>query len=232
MGLKFEDMDILDSLGRIVELNTHHYKDDFDLDKELIPKLAVSEDPEDRRLLWMSRPCGTYTLREREAYLEGSYENNVWRFYHEQTRDTVLAYALVLKGVQDGKVAGDIYPLDYAAHVEQVKRLTCPIEKVEAVFADGERLTLPYHNHKALISVLAQEHGRTGSVRYEPESSRELSVILERERFKRSYHAVPGDMGEYMDGLKKGTLRGRLKEAQAAAASSHRPATHRKEPER
>lgn len=209
MGLKFEDMDILDSLGKIVDLNTHHYKDDFNLDKELIPKLAVSGDPEDRRLLWMSRPCGTYTLREREAYLEGSYENNVWRFYHEQTKDTVLAYALVLRGVLDGKVAGEIYPLDYAAHVEQVKRLTCPIEKVTAAFEDGERLTLPYHNHRAVINVLTQEHGRARSIRYEPESSRELAVILERERFKRSYHAVPGDMGEYMDGLKKGTLRGK-----------------------
>ena len=26
-------------------------------------------------------------------------ENNVWRFYHEQTRDKVLAYALVLKDI-------------------------------------------------------------------------------------------------------------------------------------
>ncbi len=42
MGMKLEDVDILDALNRIVELNTHHYKDDFDLDKELIPKLAVS----------------------------------------------------------------------------------------------------------------------------------------------------------------------------------------------
>ena len=57
-------------------------------------------------------------------------------------------------------------------------------------------------------------------------------MILERERFKRSYHAVPGDMGEYMDGLKKGTLRGRLKEAQAAAASNRKPSSHKKEPER
>lgn len=232
MGLKFEDRDILAFLGKIVELNTHHYKDDFNLDRQLIPKLAVSENPEDRRLLWMSRPCGTYTLREREAYLEGSYENNVWRFYHEQTRDTVLAYALVLKGVEGGKVAGEIYPLDYAAHVEQVKRLTCPIEKVEAAFEDGERITLPYHNHKALIHVLAQEHGRARSVLYEPESSRELAVILERERFKRSYHSVPGDMKEYMDGLMKGTMRGKLKEAQAAAASTRKRTSHKKEQER
>lgn len=232
MGLKFEDMDILDSLGKIVELNTHHYKDDFDLDRELIPKLAVSADPEDRRLLWMSRPCGTYTLRERAVYLEGSYENNVWRFYHEQTRDTVLAYALVLKGVRVGKVAGDIYPLDYAAHVERVKRLACPIVKVKAAFQDGEALTLPYQGHRMLINGFAREHGKAKSILYEPESSRELSVVLERERLRRSCHAVPGDMGEYMDSLKKSTLRGKLKEAQAAAASSHKPPAHKKEPER
>ena len=36
MGVKFEDMDILDALGKIMELHTKHYKDDFDLDKELL----------------------------------------------------------------------------------------------------------------------------------------------------------------------------------------------------
>ena len=232
MGLKFEETDILTFLGKIVELNTHHYKDDFELDKKLISGLAVSENPEDRRLLWMSRDCGTYTLREREAYLEGSYENNVWKFYHEQTREPVLAYALVLNGVQDGKVAGEIYPLDYAAHVEQVKRLTCPIEKASATFEDGAAVTLPYRNHRQLISSFKTEHGKVRSIFYEPESSRELSVILERERFKLSYHAVPGDMEKYLDSLRKSTMRGKLKEAQAAAASSHRQPFHKKGQER
>lgn len=43
MGVKFEDMDILDALGKIMELHTKHYKDDFDLDKELLAKLAVQQ---------------------------------------------------------------------------------------------------------------------------------------------------------------------------------------------
>lgn len=93
MGVKFEDMDILDALGKIMELHTKHYKDDFDLDKELLAKLAVSEHTEDRRVLWMSRPCGTYTLRERDVYLQDSHENKIWNFYHEQTNDPILAYA-------------------------------------------------------------------------------------------------------------------------------------------
>ena len=56
-AVKFEGVDILDSLGQIMELHTQHYKEDFDMDKELIPKLAASADPEDKHLLWMSIPC-------------------------------------------------------------------------------------------------------------------------------------------------------------------------------
>ena len=33
-------------------------------------------------------------LPEREVYVEDSYENKVWEFYHEQTRDPILAYAV------------------------------------------------------------------------------------------------------------------------------------------
>ena len=98
-AVRFEGVDILNSLEQIMELHTQHYKDDFDLDKELIPKLAVSGEPEDRHLLWLSRPCGTYTLREWEVYLEDSHANKVWKFYHEQTKDPVLAYALSIKDV-------------------------------------------------------------------------------------------------------------------------------------
>lgn len=83
-GVRFEDVDLLGALSRIVDLHTQHYKEDFDLDKELISKLAVSDRSEDKQLLWMSRPCGTYTLREREVYLDGSHENKVWRFYQER----------------------------------------------------------------------------------------------------------------------------------------------------
>ena len=65
-----------------------------------------------------------------------------------------------------------------------------------------------------------------------PENERELAVILKRERLKRSHHATNGDIKEYIDGLRKGTLRGKLKETRTAATSSHKPPSHKKEPER
>lgn len=230
-AVRFEGVDILDALGQIMELHTQHFKQDFDLDKELIPKLAVSSDPEDRRLLWMSRPCGTYTLRERETYLDGSYENSVWKYYYEQSKDPVLAYALSIKGIQDGKVMGNIYPLDYLDHVERVKLLTCPIEKVTVTFEDGAVVTLPYQTRRQFINELSPEHGTPKFMRYEPESERELAMILKRERFKRSYQVKPGNIKEYIDGLKKSTVRGQLKSGREVKAP-HRNHQHKGGPER
>lgn len=230
-AVRFEGVDILDALGQIMELHTQHFKQDFDLDKELIPKLAVSADPEDKRLLWMSRPCGTYTLRERETYLDGSHENSVWKYYYEQSKDPVLAYALSIKGIQDGKVMGNIYPLDYPAHVEQVKLLTCPIEKVTVTFEDGAVVTLPYQTRRQFINELSPEHGTPKFMRYEPESEQELAMILKRERFMRSYQVKSGNIKEYIDGLKKNTVRGQLKSDREVKAP-HRNHQHKGGPER
>ena len=63
-GVRFEDVDLLGALSRIVDLHTQHYKEDFDLDKELISKLAVSDRSEDKQLLWMEAmkiKCGGFT---------------------------------------------------------------------------------------------------------------------------------------------------------------------------
>lgn len=225
-GVRFEDVDLLGALSRIVDLHTQHYKEDFDLDKELISKLAVSDRSEDKQLLWMSRPCGTYTLREREVYLDGSHENKVWRFYQEQTNDPVLAYAISLKEVRDGKIFGNLYPLNYREHVERMKKLTCPIGNVAVAFADGNVITIPYQERRQLMNRFMPEHGAPKTMTYLPENEPELMMILKRERFKRSYHATAGNLEEYLDKLEKTTLREKLKRAKTVVStqevSSHK----------
>ena len=94
---KFEDTDILDSLRQIMELHTKHYKEDFDLDVKIIQRMAVSESPEDRRLVWLSRPNGTTACVSGTSICKTVTKNKVFCFYHDQTKDPVLAYALTLK---------------------------------------------------------------------------------------------------------------------------------------
>ena len=68
-------------------------KRDFELDAGLLHSLAGSQSPRTSTFSGCPVRNGTYLLPEREVYVDDSYENKVWEFYHEQTRDPILAYA-------------------------------------------------------------------------------------------------------------------------------------------
>ena len=48
---KFENVDIINSLRRIMNINTEHYKNDFFLDVDTIHTAALSDSAEDKYLL-------------------------------------------------------------------------------------------------------------------------------------------------------------------------------------
>lgn len=39
------------------------------------------------------------------------------------------AYAIEVTGLEDGKVVGNLYPMDYQEHVEYMKKMSVPVEK-------------------------------------------------------------------------------------------------------
>ncbi len=219
MALKFENVDILDALESIMKIHTQHYQEDFELDRGLIQSLSVAEDKESRRLLWMSRPNGTYCLSERSVHIQDSPANKIWMFYQEQTSDPILAYALHLKGQQDGKILGDIVQLDYRTHAQRLKQLTCPIGQAVLSFSDGTVICVPYKGYRKQIQELSPLHGTIQSVGFAPESQQELDAILRRERFKREYHATPGNIQEHIAKLKKQSVKKQLKSTAPPAAS-------------
>lgn len=101
---KFENVDVTASLEAIMKQNTAFYQSDFDIDKEIMKRAAESPNAGDKMLLWFSRPSGTCCIKERNAFLKDTREHNTWKFYGEQTRDRVLAYAVELTGIQDGLI--------------------------------------------------------------------------------------------------------------------------------
>ncbi len=87
---KFEDVDVFASLEAILKQNTGFYQSDFDIDKQIIAEKAASPRKEDKTLLWLSRPSGTYCFQERDVFISDTAPHNTWRFYKEQTRDHIL----------------------------------------------------------------------------------------------------------------------------------------------
>ena len=136
---KFENVDVLASLQQIMQQNTAAFQNDFDIDKKILTQAAKSKNAEDKVYLWFSRPNGTHCLRERDVFLRGTREHNTFRFYHEQTKERVLAYAVVLSGMESGKVKGSIYELDYAAKAELAIQTALRTDNNRLIYEKGSR---------------------------------------------------------------------------------------------
>lgn len=136
---KFENVDVLASLQQIMQQNTAFFRNDFDIDKKILTRAAASKNTEDKIYLWFCRPNGTHCLRERDVFLRGTREHNTFRFYHEQTKERVLAYAVVLSGVEGGKVKGSIYELDYARKAEFIIQSALRTDNNRLIYENGSR---------------------------------------------------------------------------------------------
>ena len=145
---KFENVDVLASLQQIMQQNTAAFQNDFDIDKKILTRAAKSKNVEDKVYLWFSRPNGTHCLRERDVFLRGTREHNTFRFYHEQTKERVLAYAVVLSGMESGKVKGSIYELDYAAKAELAIQTALRTDNNRLIYEKGSRELLHDESRK------------------------------------------------------------------------------------
>jgi hypothetical protein len=68
--VKFENVDLLEYLGKIMETNTFYYKSDLKIDAENIRRAAESPEPGDKHLFWYSYPSGTHSGNERRLFLK------------------------------------------------------------------------------------------------------------------------------------------------------------------
>ena len=171
---KFENVDVLASLQQIMQQNTAAFQNDFDIDKKILTQAAKSKNAEDKVYLWFSRPNGTHCLRERDVFLRGTREHNTFRFYHEQTKERVLAYAVVLSGMESGKVKGSIYELDYAAKAELAIQTALRTDNNRLIYEKGSR-ELPKESR--LEATPDREYGKFvcyEAVPHDPDALRDL----------------------------------------------------------
>lgn len=194
---KFENVDVLAALDEIMRQNTAFYQSDFDIDKGIIQRAAASDQAVDKTLLWMSRPSGTYCFRERDVFLKDTRQHNTWRFYGEQTRDKILAYAVELTGTKDGTIRGNLYELDYQQHFRHVIDTALPVSVNRLFYEHGSRdIPAEQYFDGSPDRVLGD------FLRYEaqPCDSAVLQEALQQEQHSRE-QARPGDFKAHITAL-------------------------------
>ena len=130
---KFENMDVIAALEAIMHQNTAYYQSDFAFDIKMLREAARSDQPEDKLLLWLSRPSGTFCFRERDVLLKDTQAYNTWKFCGEQTHDRILAYAVELTGTANGTLQGNLYELDYQQHFQHIRDAALPVGAASAM---------------------------------------------------------------------------------------------------
>ena len=194
---KFENMDLFASLEAIMKQNTGFYQSDLDIDKEIIAKAAASPHREDKTLLWFCRPSGTHCFRERDVFLQDTRQHNTWRFYGEQTRDRILAYAVELTGTQGGTIRGNLYELDYPQHFRHVAAEAVQADTIILHYEKGDR------EQPAKLYFDGHPDPKLGAfLRYEakPNEPENLREVLRKEQKGREQLA-PGDFKAHVTAL-------------------------------
>lgn len=194
---KFENVDVLASLQQIMQQNTAYFRNDFDIDKDILTRAAKSQNPEDKTYLWFCRPNGTHCLRERDVFLRGTREHNTFRFYHEQTKERVLAYAVVLSGIERGNVKGSIYELDYAKKAEQVIQTALRTDSNRLIYENGTRELSKEYRFRATPDRDYGKFLRYEAVPYDPDALRDLL----RDESRKRERLTPGDFREHIGRL-------------------------------
>ena len=199
---KFENMDVIAALETIMHQNTAYYQSDFAYDIKMMREAARSDQPEDKLLLWLSRPSGTFCFRERDVLLKDTQAYNTWKFCGEQTHDRILAYAVELTGAANGTVQGNLYELDYQQHFQHIRDDALPVGANRLIYESGMREIGPKEHFDSRSDKYFGEF-----VRYEmqPRDPELLQAAIRQEQRSRE-PARPGDFKEHLIALHTGLI--------------------------
>ncbi len=194
---KFENVDIVSSLERIMVQNTAFYQNDFDIDKRIFEKAVTSASPIERTLLWLSRPSGTHCCREQDVFLLGTTAHNTWTYYGNHHNERILAYAVEITALDQGQIKGNLYPLDYKAYVQHIETSALAADSCMSFYEHGELHQSVLHYNPNEVDPKLGKLLRMETLPNRPEA---LKRLLSAEKQERTNGKV-GNLEAHIKGL-------------------------------
>lgn len=217
-----------------MERNTKYYQSDFEIDVKSMRRIAQINHCEQTPLYWMSRPSGTWLLRERDLLIRESSAFHIWQYYKD-SRDTILAYTVEITGMEGDAIKGNLYTQDYRALAEYLEKNALHAAAARVLF-EGHLtpMTFTYEDYQANRLALQAKHGKEIKLWLEPADSSALDIILQNVRRSRQNFA-PGVFEDHLDKMIAAEKRSVTHFLKKAAASAPHPApnkTTKEQPQR
>ena len=172
----FLNVDVLETLQKIMEHNTDYYQSDFQYDVTKLREAAADRNAE-RRFFWMSRGSGTWCFAEPEVYIRNTSQHNTWNYYGAGNKsEHVKTFWIELKGMRDEKIMGDIVELDYQKHLDYLCTHAFEPSAVEMVFKNPNDVrTFSYQEYDQNFQSIAQRYGTVERAAFRVADPYELS---------------------------------------------------------
>ncbi len=174
--------DIIPFLESIVEENTRSYQSDLKIDERILQAAMLETYQEDRTFLWMSRPCGTHCLLEREVFLRETEAHKTWTHYDYDAEHIKAFRVVVAPGRPGAFVLGQIRPLNYGEQIQRVKQNALSVHTVKLAFEDGTSRMMTFEDYRKEVSGLISAHGKAKTICYFPANELDLRCVLQAER--------------------------------------------------
>lgn len=194
----FQDVDVLETLRKIMEHNTSFCQTDFGYDREMLLEAARDRDAP-RDFVWMSRECGTWCFPARSVHISRTSQRNTWFFYGGDCSDHVKAYWVHLDGIYGGRVAGDILEMEYQKHLGYLCTHSHEPAGIEVEFRDTRGIRrFGYREYQENWQSIAGRYGTVVRTRCLVEDEAQLSRDM-AEAYRMSRDAVePMDIDSYV----------------------------------
>lgn len=163
----FLNVDVLETLRKIMEQNTDYYQSDFRYDVEKL-RAAAADCNGERHFFWMSRSGGTWCFAEPDVYIRRTSQHNTWNSYGAGSEsEHVKTFWIELKGMRDEKVMGDIVEIDYQKHLDYLCTHSFEPSAVEIVFKHPNDIrTFSYQEYDQNFQSIAQRYGTVQHVSF------------------------------------------------------------------
>ncbi|MCX4378499.1 MAG: hypothetical protein OSJ61_20360 [Lachnospiraceae bacterium] len=182
-GTKALKTDIL----KAMQITVGHYAElcqsDFDHDIMVLKEAAVKRHHTVWIFVWLCRPGGTCLLYEKDVFIKGTREYNMFCSYIEQAEEDIQCRVIEALSLYKDRVVGNVYVFDYLEYRRHVKATAVQAGSIVADYEKGGRILQPEAHFKA-----GPDHELDSLVSYmfTPESSDQLEKVLINEKLIRN----------------------------------------------
>lgn len=193
----FNNVDVIDTLKKIMEHNTKFYQSDFDYDVDDIRR-AASRGQGQKGIFWMSRNNGTWAFDERDVVIPATSAYRTWRAYSAK-QDDVKAFWVKVGDRVDGIVQGSILELDYEQIKRELARLDTQAESVYLTFQNRElSRSFPLWEYEGNRQSIVDRFGPISNVHYQVKDEAALEQKLRNLYFDLIENAREATVEEYI----------------------------------